>query len=464
MPGNTLFVALFLAVACGSTFGQSLEQRPVESDKAAIQQSSSGMDSSHGPKSAVEPRVIPIGTALQVQTLKRYPMKQGVQVETRLLHPVFVEEKLLLPAGTEIRGTVTSLSPDRAVRVQGRLRGDFTPFHKANLLFTQLVRPHGETLPIHTTQAVTGAPLLQIEVAHMHGRQSFFGRLATKVKATAHQQLSFFIDPGLGSRMLQLLYMQLPYHPEGIRAKTAWSFEVADAVKVPEFNVGAASISEAALKPQTTGSEYWTISAVLKGEVSSATAKLGDSVEAFVVEPVYDRNHELVVPQGSTLTGKVVVARAARFFGRNGRLRFNFQRIRFPAGKEDAVAGTLGGASTDQRQGLMMDAEGGVKPANRSSIVIPLALTMLAGRALDGDGNIYAQTGVASNGFGLAGRLTGIFAGSRNLAAGIGYYAAALSVYDNFIRRGQDVVFEKDTRVEIITTPLRSVTLRPDAK
>lgn len=86
---------------------------------------------------------------------------------------------------------------------------------------------------------------------------------------------------------------------------------------------------------------------------------------------------------------------------------------------------------------------------------------MLAGRALDGDGNLTLQTGVSSNGFGVVGRIVGIAAGNRNLAGGLGYYAAALSVYDNFIRAGRDVVFPKDTRIEIETTPLRAPILKP---
>ena len=71
---------------------------------------------------------------------------------------------------------------------------------------------------------------------------------------------------------------------------------------------------------------------------------------------------------------------------------------------------------------------------------------MLAGRALDEDGNLTLQTGVASNGFGLIGLIVGIAVGDRNLAAGLGYYAAAPSVYDNFIQPGRNVVFPK-TRV-----------------
>jgi hypothetical protein len=60
------------------------------------------------------------------------------------------------------------------------------------------------------------------------------------------------------------------------------------------------------------------------------------------------------------------------------------------------------------------------------------------------------------------GRIVGVAAGNRNVAAGIGYYAAALSVYENFLRKGRDVVFPRNTRIEIETTPLRAPVLTPD--
>jgi hypothetical protein len=123
------------------------------------------------------------------------------------------------------------------------------------------------------------------------------------------------------------------------------------------------------------------------------------------------------------------------------------------------VEGSLAGAATEKTQNLSLDAEGTISPKNQSNAVAPLLLTLLAGRTLDSDGNLTAGTGVASNGYGLAGRIVGIAAGNRNLAAGIGYNAAALSIYENFLRSGRDVVFPKDTRIEIETTPLRAPVL-----
>jgi hypothetical protein len=184
---------------------------------------------------------------------------------------------------------------------------------------------------------------------------------------------------------------------------------------------------------------------------------------------VYDKDRQLVVPQGSMLVGKVTTAKHARSFGRNGKLRFNFQQIRFPEGTGEGapsrnVEGSLGGATTQTNQGLNMDAEGTVTPKNKSSVIAPLLLTMLAGRALDSDGSLVAGTTVSSNGFGLVGRIVGIAAGSRDFAAGLGFYAAGLSVSRNFLHSGRDVDFPRDTRIEIETSPLRSPVLKPNGE
>jgi hypothetical protein len=57
-----------------------------------------------------------------------------------------------------------------------------------------------------------------------------------------------------------------------------------------------------------------------------------------------------------------------------------------------------------------------------------------------------------------------IAVGDRNLAAGLGYYAAALSVYDTFVQPGRNVVFLKDTRIEIESTPMRAPILKPQGQ
>ena len=439
--------ALFLAAFASA---QSLERRPPNPERTK--------------PAAIAPSlpVLAQGTSMQVEISRHYPVKVGETIQAHLMHPVFADGKLVVPQNTGLQGRVIALQPDTKMRWHGRLRGDFTPFHIVQVQFDHLDLPSGP-IPIAAAPAANGAPVLKLTAPGVSPKQSFIARRWAEAKANARDRLAYVTAPGKGDRALQLLYHQLPYHPERIDANTAWSFELTAPVSLPSETAAL----PAPPQPRTTGSgktEIWAVNATLSNGLTSATAKPGDPVEALVVEPVYDKDKQLVVPQGSKLIGKVAVAKAARSLGRNGKLRFTFQQVQFPEGYNREVEGALAGAATEKTQNLSLDAEGTITPRSKSSVIAPLLLTMLAGRALDEDGNLTLQTGVASNGFGMIGRIVGIAAGNRNIAAGLGYYAAALSIYDNFLQPGSDVVFPRDTRIEIETTPLRAPVIKPEGQ
>ncbi len=453
---NFISLLAFSSVALATLAGaQTLKQRPPSPATAQI-----APRTSVAAQVPAEP-VLPQGTSMQVEITRHYPMKSGEAIEGRLLHPIYVQGKLAVPENTLLHGEVVSLQPDRKARWHARLMGDFTPFHKPQVRFDELMLP-GEPLPISAATAVNGAPVLHLTAPGVTPKKSFFARHWAEAKSQFHNRMAYFTAPGKGDRALQLLYHQLPYHPERIEAHTAWSFELTAPLTVPDPPQAAPAVAAAA--PTSSNPETWAVHALLTGDLTSATARPGDPVRALVVEPVFDREKQLVVPQGATLIGKVASAKAARSFGRNGKLRFTFQQVRFPEGYDRQVQGSLAGAATEKTQNLSLDAEGTISPRKQSSAIAPLLLTMLAGRALDTDGNMTAQAGVASNGFGILGRIVGVAAGDRNLAAGIGFYAAGLSFYENFLCSGRDVVFPKDTRIEIQTTPLRAPVLKPEGQ
>ena len=455
-PGRAAVLAFTAFLPCSSVSAQTLEHRPPAKPAAPAESSASNQP-------LPGPPVLPAGTALQVEIVHPYPMKAGEAIEGRLVYPLYVDGKLAVPENTLVRGTVIALAPDSKERWHGRLQGDFTPFHDANVEFKELVLPEGAR-PIATSGATTGAPVLRLAAAGARPKQSLAARQWSQAKTRLHEQVAFFTDPGLGDRAKQMLYDQLPYHPERIPAHTSWTFELAAPVALPE-NRTDPPIPVEAPRPQGTP-ETWSVHALLTAGVTSATAKPGDPIRALVVEPVLDKDKQLVVPQGSILVGHVTTSKAARTLGRNGKLRFTFQQVQFPEGTAASrpVQGALAAATTQGTPTLDMDAEGTVTPKNQASAIAPLLLTLLAGRALDNDGNITVQTGVASNGFGLVGRVVGMAAGNRNFAAGLGFYAAGLSFYQNFLRPGHDVIFPKDTRIEIETTPLRAPVLKPEGQ
>ncbi len=465
--GRSFFSALPVAAASAFALAlsaQTLVHRPPATRESPVETVKPG--ASREPAASARP-ILPRGTNFQVETLRHYPMKAGEAIDARLLHPIFAGGKLAVPQDTVLHGKVVALEPDSKSRWHARLRGDFTPFHTVQVQFNELALPAGR-LAISAGGAANGAPVLHLAAPGASPRQSFLSPYWTQAKSQMRDRVAFFTAPGLGDRALQTLYHQLPYHPERIEAHTMWSFDLTSPLALPDPPAAAQSaVSPAPAK--NAKPETWSVHALLTAGVTSATARAGDPVRALVVEPVFDREKQLVIPQGSVLVGRVSEAKAARTLGRNGKLRFNFQQVRFPEGAGQAahnrpVEGSVTGATAGSQQSLSMDAEGTITPRNQSSVIAPLLLTVLAGRALDDDGNMYADTGVASNGFGFVGRFVGMAAGNRNIAAGIGYYAAALSVYENYLRPGRDVVFPMDTRIEIETTPLRAPVLKPDGQ
>jgi hypothetical protein len=216
-----LLVALqFLA---SGLLAQTLESRPPAKPQSPSVQ---------GTPLLIEPAV-PQRTNLQVEITRHYPMKANETIEGRPLHPFFVQGKLAIPENTALRGPVIDLQPDTRTRWHRRLRGDFTPFHVAQVEFTQLLLPSG-AVTIPATGAASGAPVLHLNASGATPRQSFFSHYWSQAKSQLHDRVAYFTAPGLGDRALQMLYHQLPYHPERIQAHTMYSFDLTSPLSLPE--------------------------------------------------------------------------------------------------------------------------------------------------------------------------------------------------------------------------------------
>jgi hypothetical protein len=421
----------------------------------------------HGQVTSVR---IPSATPLSIELLRHVPMRAGEPLTGRLLYPVYVENKVALPAGTIVRGSVIQLDSDRSHRIHSRLRGDFTPFHIPVVKFDQIVPPDGDVEPIVSNSAKDGISILRLSPPPNSSKGSFIRRQIAAEKQRVKDTVDSFTKPGRGDRLVQFIYTQLPYHPERIDKATAWTVELSQPLELnlnsdpPADTQGTADHTDnkqesgkASNAPTSPDQDKeWRLRAYLQQTIDSASEKPGNTFQARVAEPVLDANHTLVVPEGSEIIGQITQAKPARSFGRQGKLRFRFRELRFPSGFSQPVEGTLAGADSNKSANLQIDSEGGVQPKTQNRVIVPLVLTLLAGRALDDDGSAAAHGAVASNGFGIVGRVVGIVATSRNVAAGIGIYGAALSFYDLWLARGHDVVFPKNTRIEITTTPTRS--------
>lgn len=217
--------SLLLAIAL--LLGPPLAAQTLEHRSPARDEMSPPVTPSTNTKQRLPPAksFLPQETNLQVETIRHYPMKDGEMIEGRLLFPVFAGGKLVIPQNTLLQGTVIALLPDKTARWHARLRGDFTPFHMADVRFNELMLAGGP-VAIATGGAAIGSPIVHLSAPAVTPRQSVFARYWKQAKNQLHDRVAYFTSPGLGDRALQMLYHQLPWHPERIEAKTTWSIDL----------------------------------------------------------------------------------------------------------------------------------------------------------------------------------------------------------------------------------------------
>ena len=415
---------------------------------------------------------IPAGTPLPIQLGKHVPLKKGEALDCHLMYPVYAKNKVAIPAGSIVRGKVLALNPDRSRRIHGRIWGDFTPFNIPVVHFDELILPDGAVQKIVSSDATNGAPVLHLSTPAAGKSRSFISRQFSQAKQQAKNAAALVTAPGRKDRLVQLLYRQLPYHPQRIESATMWTVTLAQPLTLTENqapqqaqkNTAVATVAPPKATPKSPSSStaaaknkaVWHLSAYLQQTISSAAQKKGDTFDAIVAAPIFKPDHTVEIPEGSVLLGTITQSKPARFFGRAGKLRFDFRELKLPGAVSQPVQGTLAGANSIKSQKLKIDAEGGVQPQPQNRVIVPLVLSLLASRALDTDGNMTANSAVSSNGFGIVGRVVGIVSGSRYLAAGIGFYAAAVSVGERWLVHGQNVTFVKNTRIEVTMTPSRN--------
>lgn len=150
----------------------------------------------------------------------------------------------------------------------------------------------------------------------------------------------------------------------------------------------------------------------------------------------------------------------ARHLSRNGQLRMVFHELVLPDGVEQKVNASLEAVQASKGQDVKLDAEGGAEansPKTRylsTGISVALALASMGGdedarAGGNGGGNASNRVAGGAGGFKLVGVVLGAFVHSQPLGMAMGAYGASMSVYSHFIARGRDVVFPKNTSMEI---------------
>jgi hypothetical protein len=294
---------------------------------------------------------------------------------------------------------------------------------------------------------------------------SLFSRLWASAEDQKNQTLSSITGPGKMDRLKKYVFSQLPWHPETIDAGIQYDVTL----RKPLVTTGDAAmskpkVSESTTDPKTSAtkeSDQLKHSAVLHARLeeglSSKSAKQNDAVVAVVTQPLLDKQGKIEIPQGALLKGRVLRVHPAKGWGKNGALRFTFNQVDFPQGAQQQVSGVPTAVDGSRNQSLKLDSEGGVEPNTNKGLMMPLALGLIAASTLVDEDAGIAKIGVSSNGFGLITRVIAIGTGSKTVGGVIGLIGTGRMVYSRFLAHGRDVVFQRNSPVEVEVGPIHQL-------
>lgn len=107
----------------------------------------------------------------------------------------------------------------------------------------------------------------------------------------------------------------------------------------------------------------------MNSTITSKSARIGNTFTVTVTEPAYSTTGVVVIPTGSTLTGRINSVKAAGNGGKPGEIDASFISVRLPNGRSRSINGSLtelmGNTSSDNEGGAS-----GSKMKNRKIIFI----------------------------------------------------------------------------------------------
>jgi hypothetical protein len=452
------WIILLLFWSCAA-WSQTLKQRPAQPPSSAL----SVPDTSNSSLALT----VPAGTALKVALDEEIRIQQpGQRVHGRVLEPVYVFDKQVIPANSEILGKVVDIQGiPKEKRTLAAMNGDFSPARPLRIEFDELVLPAGQHIALKTNVFPGSAGVLQFVPADEKGKTETqkgkeiasrkLDEVRQQIKQEWHTGMQQLHSPDKVRRLERFAVAKLPYHPQYLDQGTGFDAELREPLDFGSEPLTASLLSSIGSQPPS-GS---LVRAVLLTPLSSVKSKRGDPVTAVITQPLVVAGR-LLLPQGSYLEGSVLQVRRARRLNRNGQLRIVFHQIVPPDGVEQSVEASLEGVAVAKGEHLKLDSEGGAQvttPKTRyltTAIAVALATSSASPDhdRVDRDGGGPDAGGGTANGvsgFGFLGGIISLAAHSRVISTGFGFYGAGMSVYSHFLARGQDVVYPKDMSMVI---------------
>jgi hypothetical protein len=411
-----------------------------------------------GPARAESPfidLVLNAGRPLRVALDHKISVKRvGQPVTGTITEPVYAYDRIVIPAGTKVRGHIAKLtSESTGAHVSSYAGGDFSPPRQIVLQFDTLVLSDGREMPIDTR--VTGG------VANV--QRAVAGGVVAQAKQQVKGAVSTITRPGRMSRLKDAIVSRLPFHPQYLAQGLVFDAELVSPVSFGSVEPTPRALDGAAPAPDSI------LTARLATTLDSSRTPRGTPFAAVLTEPVFSADHQLILPEGTTLSGEVTFAKGARTFQRNGQLRFLFETVHAPGQESMALPAALFSVDASTDDHVAVDEEGGTKTTNSKTRFIAPTLGLLALRGAlredghsfadpDGDGSIHtAGSGIGSRGVGgfLGFSVIGIAISQLSRPAGIVLAGVGVvrTLYTHIVSKGREVTFLADTPIQVRLAP-----------
>ena len=460
-----LTVTFFFSWVCESSI-QAQTAAPTRLPDAPSQPRVEGAVAAETPSAnQTLPLVVPRGLPLLIALDDEVRVHEaGQEIRGKTVQPIYAFDRIVIPAGTEVSGRITRIDDiSKAQRTRSALDADFTPTHKLEVEFNELALPDGKHILVHTVVTPGSAQVMEfVQAKGSNEKKGVKSAASEKIdqakqeaKRTWDEAMKQVHQPGRMHRLERYLVAQLPVHPQYLNQGTLYFAELQEPLDfgtTPLTPKLAASLTK---QPPPDS----LVHALLVTPLSSATSKREEEVEAVLWQPLFD-GEDLILPAGTRLKGSVIQVQSAKKMHHNGELRVAFHNVIPPDGLEQKVSASLLGVTASKAQHVELDSEGGAQstPPNTRYLSTAIAIGLAAasaktdsdardGGGAGGDASNRAAGGAA--GFKLIGIAMGAFVHSQPLGVAMGAYGATMSVYRNFIARGTELVFPKNTAMEI---------------
>ncbi len=258
------------------------------------------------------PLIVDKGFPLQVFLTEKLHFKENEPVRATIVEPVYAFDRVVIPSGTRLEGTITALrKPGRWQRITSMLGGNFTPLSEPQITFHTLVLASGARIPIETSVLPGTEKVVASDDQRQIDLKNFFVSTAKKPEKEL---------------LKNALWGLAPYRPQYAPVGTRLSVILEEPV-----DFGVAVFENGALDDIGSEPPFGSIAKVrLLTPLNSRVTKTGAPVEAQLIRPLFSKDGRLIFPVGARLQGSVTEVDPARARHHNGQLAFSITTISPP--------------------------------------------------------------------------------------------------------------------------------------